>query len=245
MLQSASSFFIPSTSRHHDRQANHLDRAAAQETRSMNTPRRNLQQATGLAFLAGYVDTLGFVALFGLFTAHVTGNFILIGAALARLFIVAIERRGGPALTLALSLQLLLLAGFMVFGILAAPVGVAVSPYAMTAGLLGTAAMGVHSAISRLLLTQLAPTSMMTGNVTQIVIDSIDVLRGVADGGTAARCMKFFWTILAFGIGAIAAAFAYHAFGFAALLVPILILSGLIVLDRIDARRISDDAVAP
>src|SRR5450830_964814 len=226
MLQSASSFFIPSTSRHHDRQANHLDRAAAQETRSMNTPRRNLQQATGLAFLAGYVDTLGFVALFGLFTAHVTGNFILIGAALAdasqmsillkflafpafiagvavaRLFIVAIERRGGPALTLALSLQLLL-------------------------------------------LTQLAPTSMMTGNVTQIVIDSIDVLRGVADGGTAARCMKFFWTILAFGIGAIAAAFAYHAFGFAALLVPILILSGLIVLDRIDARRISDDAVAP
>jgi uncharacterized membrane protein YoaK (UPF0700 family) len=269
MLQSASSFFIPSTSRHHDRQANHLDRAAAQETRSMNTPRRNLQQATGLAFLAGYVDTLGFVALFGLFTAHVTGNFILIGAALAdasqmsillkflafpafiagvavaRLFIVAIERRGGPALTLALSLQLLLLAGFMVFGILAAPVGAAVSPYAMTAGLLGTAAMGVHSAISRLLLTQLAPTSMMTGNVTQIVIDSIDVLRGVADGGTAARCMKFFWTILAFGIGAIAAAFAYHACGFAALLVPILILSGLIVLDRIDARRISDDAVAP
>src|SRR5450830_1512044 len=219
MLQSASSFFIPSTSRHHDRQANHLDRAAAQETRSMNTPRRNLQQATGLAFIAG--------------------------VAVARLFIVAIERRGGPALTLALSLQLLLLAGFMVFGILAASVGVAVSPYAMTAGLLGTAAMGVHSAISRLLLTQLAPTSMMTGNVTQIVIDSIDVLRGVADGGTAARCMKFFWTILAFGIGAIAAAFAYHACGFAALLVPILILSGLIILDRIDARRISDDAVAP
>jgi len=40
--------------------------------------------AIGLAFVAGYVDTVGFVALFGLFTAHVTGNFVLIGAALAQ-----------------------------------------------------------------------------------------------------------------------------------------------------------------
>ena len=227
----------------------------------MNTPRRNLLQATSLAFLAGYVDTLGFIALFGLFTAHVTGNFILIGAALAdtsqmsillkflafpafiagvagaRLFIVAVERRGGPALALALSLQLLLLAGFMVFGMLATPVGATVSPYAMTAGLLGTAAMGVHSAISRLLLAHLAPTSMMTGNVTQVVIDTIDVLRGATDGATAERCLKFFWPILAFGIGAIIAAFAYHAYGFAALLAPVVILLSLIFLDRKAARR--------
>ena len=36
------------------------------------------------AAMAGFVDTVGFVALFGVFTAHVTGNFVLLGAQLAR-----------------------------------------------------------------------------------------------------------------------------------------------------------------
>src|ERR1700746_3760499 len=36
-----------------------------------------------LSFNAGYVDTAGFLALQGLFTAHVTGNFVTLGASLA------------------------------------------------------------------------------------------------------------------------------------------------------------------
>ena len=35
-----------------------------------------------LSLNAGYVDTAGFLALQGLFTAHVTGNFVTFGAAL-------------------------------------------------------------------------------------------------------------------------------------------------------------------
>src|ERR1700760_2818213 len=35
-----------------------------------------------LSLNAGYVDTAGFLALQGLFTAHVTGNFVTLGAAL-------------------------------------------------------------------------------------------------------------------------------------------------------------------
>jgi uncharacterized membrane protein YoaK (UPF0700 family) len=222
----------------------------------MDAKHINLLQGTGLAGVAGYVDTLGFMALFGLFTAHVTGNFVLIGVSLAdaehasillkflafpafilgiaaaRLLIVAAQRRSWPALTLSLLLQIALLCGFLGFGVLATPVGAVASPAAMAAGLLGAAAMGVHGAISRILLAHLAPTSMMTGNVTQIVIDSVDVLRGAADAGTAERCGKFFWPLLAFGGGCILAAFAYHAIGFLALLAPIAILAGLVVLDR-------------
>lgn len=234
----------------------------------MNVAQRNRFQSVNLAFLAGYVDTLGFIALFGLFTAHVTGNFIMIGTTLAdastksillkflafpafiigvagaRLFIVAIQRRQGPALALSFLLQLVLLVGFMVFGLLATPVTSPDSFYVMASGLLGTAAMGVHSAVSRLLLGSLAPTSMMTGNVTQIVIDTVDVLRGGADGATTERCMKFFWPIVAFGLGAIVAAFAFHAFGFSALLLPIAILALLIVLDLRDARAAATTAPA-
>ncbi|MBG7620147.1 DUF1275 domain-containing protein [Herbaspirillum sp. AP02] len=218
----------------------------------MNAAQRNRLQSSGLAFLAAYVDTLGFIALFGLFTAHVTGNFILIGSALAdtsqmsillkflafpafiigvaagRLLIAAIQRRNGRALGWSLVLQLVLLIGFMVCGMAAAPVQSPTAGWVMASGLLGTASMGVHSAISRLLLAHLAPTSLMTGNVTQVVIDMVDMLRGASDAGTTERCIKFVWPVLSFGAGAIAAAFAYHAIGFAGLIVPVLILVALI-----------------
>ncbi|SDX23630.1 Uncharacterized membrane protein YoaK, UPF0700 family [Collimonas sp. OK242] len=227
----------------------------------MDANRRNQLQGISLGCVAGYVDTLGFIALFGLFTAHVTGNFVLIGAALAdpshvsillkflafpafilgvaaaRLLIAASQSRQWPGLTLSLMLQMLLLFGFMVCGWLASPIGVDATPLAMAAGLLGAAAMGVHSATSKLLLSHLAPTSMMTGNVTQIVIDTVDVMRGAADKAVGERCAKFIWPLAAFGGGAILAAFAYMAIGFSALLFPIAILCCMIImqwnLDRI------------
>src|SRR5579859_5687265 len=36
-----------------------------------------------LSFNGGYVDTAGYLAFQGLFTAHVTGNFVTLGASLA------------------------------------------------------------------------------------------------------------------------------------------------------------------
>ena len=37
-----------------------------------------------LAYTSGFVDTLSFIALFGLFAAHITGNFVLIATSLAQ-----------------------------------------------------------------------------------------------------------------------------------------------------------------
>eukprot|EP01042_Synura_sphagnicola_P010850 gene10850-13895_t len=91
---------------------------------------RTTVQSAAMSFLAGYVDTLGFVALFGLFTAHVTGNFVLIGSELAhpshgvlikfvafpafilsvaftRMAVVWLERAGQAPLPWLLALQLL------------------------------------------------------------------------------------------------------------------------------------------
>lgn len=218
----------------------------------MDQANRNRTQGMALSFLAGYVDTLGFIALFGLFTAHVTGNFILIGAALASadhlslllkllafpafilgvavtpLLIAWCTARAVRPLPVAFSLQLIFLAAFMLFGMAAMPLGETAGTLAMAAGLFGAAAMGVHSATSRLLLGQLAPTSMMTGNVTQIVIDTVEFLRGERGAGLGARCAKFVWPVIAFGAGAIASAFLWHAIGFIALCLPLAILAVLI-----------------
>src|SRR5258707_13661315 len=100
---------------------------------------------TVLSFNAGYVDTAGSLALQGLFTAHVTGNFVTIGAALvfgtsgvvAKLLalpvfcIVIIATRlvsfklpaGWPALETMLTLKRLLL-------LLAAVLAIAMGPFA-------------------------------------------------------------------------------------------------------------------
>jgi uncharacterized membrane protein YoaK (UPF0700 family) len=49
-----------------------------------------------LSLNAGYVDTAGFLALSGLFTAHVTGNFLTLGASLALVTTGAIAKMLAP-----------------------------------------------------------------------------------------------------------------------------------------------------
>ncbi|GGI55003.1 YoaK family protein [Oxalicibacterium solurbis] len=198
-----------------------------------------------LSFLAGYVDAVGFMALFGLFTAHITGNLVLLGAelatpehtfpllkilafpafilgvALATMIASACEKKERNALIILYVVEMTFLMAFVLVGLVAGPIEENMSSAAISAGIIGTLAMGVHSACGRLLLPDLAPTVMMTGNVTQLVVEFFQYLKEDSDKTRFGKCAKYLWPIIAFGIGSLIAAFAYLRFGFHALWLPI------------------------
>jgi uncharacterized membrane protein YoaK (UPF0700 family) len=76
-------------------------------------------------------------------------------------------------------------------------------------------------------LGSLAPTTVMTGNVTQLVIDAVDLLRGAGDAATRQRMGKFIGPIVSFSIGAMGGGLGYIHLGFAALALPMLVLLAL------------------
>jgi uncharacterized membrane protein YoaK (UPF0700 family) len=91
--------------------------------------------------------------------------------------------------------------------------------------------MGVQNAHSRLVARPGVPNTVMTGNVTQVILDVLDLCspRVGADVKAAARARatKMLPAIVAFGLGAIAGAFGYRTFGFWALLLPVIGLAWL------------------
>jgi len=203
-----------------------------------------------LAFVAGFVDTLGFVALAGLFTAHVTGNFVLIGAAWAQpaggsvlhkllafpAFIVAVAfahllarrlgRQGRSPLRRLLALQATLLTGFGIVGHVAVPLA-ADGNAAAWAGMLGAAAMGLQNAQGRSGLAGFVPTTVMTGNVTQLVTLALDRWAGAPSAAPPGRLRELAGATVAFALGAMAGGFGFVHAGFAALAVPVALTGAL------------------
>ena len=207
-------------------------------------------QAAVLSFVAGYVDTLGFIGLFGLFTAHVTGNFVLIGRALvssgqdvllkllvfpvfmlaivsARLLILRWQAKGGAALRNAVALQLLLLLACATCGWLAGPGSTASSPLIMASGMLGAAGMAVQNTYGKLLMKGIEATTVMTGNVTTMVIAVVDAVRG--DAAASAQWRSLAWPIIGFTFGCAGGALAYLLMGFAGLALPCAMLALLLL----------------
>ena len=205
-----------------------------------------LTVSTLLAFTAGFVDTCGFIMLFGLFTAHVTGNFVLIGASLAesrpgiyakllafpafvivvaitRLYLIRCERRQRDATRSILVAQMTFLALFLATGVLASPIRDADTPLAILIGFFGVTAMAIQNAASRTIFAAHAPTTVMTGNVTQVVMDLVELpLRGDATQ-TKARLHKMVPPVIGFTAGAIASGLAVAWVGFWSLLCPLLV----------------------
>jgi uncharacterized membrane protein YoaK (UPF0700 family) len=201
-----------------------------------------------LSFNGGFLDTAGFLGLQGLFTAHVTGNFVTLGAALvfgthgvlgkllalpefvivialARLAGAAMTARQMPTLRILLGVKVLFLVAFFVLAVALGPFPDSDVPAALVTGFAGIAAMAIQNGVQRVHLSTIPPTTLMTGNTTQATLDAIDLLRGVDADKVVVRA-RFFATvrgIFFFAAGCAVAAVLYAWVGFWCLALPVVV----------------------
>jgi uncharacterized membrane protein YoaK (UPF0700 family) len=200
---------------------------------------------TLLSFNGGYVDTAGYIALQGLFTAHVTGNFVTIGSALvfgtsgviAKLLalpvfcaVIIITRlasillpHGRSALHTILTVKLVLL-------VLGAYLAIRLGPFvngdawpSILTGMTLVSAMAIQNAVHRIHLGSTPPTTLMTGTTTQLMIDVADAIHGLSPDtriATLSRLRRMGMAVIAFAVGAAAAAFFFSRLGTWCFVVP-------------------------
>jgi uncharacterized membrane protein YoaK (UPF0700 family) len=191
-----------------------------------------------LSLNAGYVDAAGFLALQGLFTAHVTGNFVTLGASIAlgtsgavakvlalpvfcvvviatRLMGSLLSRRRRAALETLLAIKVLLLTAGAALAIRLGPFHDGDSWRAVLTGMTLVAAMAVQNAIHRIHLGSVPPSTLMTGTTTQIMIDLADLIH--ADPATQSRSPSklglMSLNVLLFALGCGVAALLFLKFG--------------------------------
>lgn len=148
-----------------------------------------------LSFVAGYVDSYTYLALFGLFAAQVTGSFVIAGAeivthdygiagklvaivaflvaaAVSAALITVLPGSGGGKLPLMLGLETVLLGAFAAMLLFGRPIEGAADWYGIVAGVFAAMAMGAQSVLVRLLMKGIPQTNVMTGNITQLGIET-------------------------------------------------------------------------
>jgi uncharacterized membrane protein YoaK (UPF0700 family) len=201
---------------------------------------------TLLSIIAGSVDAIGFLGLGGLFTAHVTGNLVILAAhlvsggeaavapmlsvpvfmlalGLTRLLVGGLESIERASLRPLLLLQLLLLAGFFGLCVSAGPRLDLDAPIAILAGMLGVSAMAVQNALVQVSLKGAPSTAVMTTNITRFMMDVGEVVFGreAAEVAKARSRAKHTWpAILGFAVGCALGAACGAAIGLTALALP-------------------------
>jgi uncharacterized membrane protein YoaK (UPF0700 family) len=201
-----------------------------------------------LSTTAGAVDIIGFLALGGLFTAHITGNLVILAAhyvtggfgqigplisvpvfigvlgILAVGFANKVTRGRRRAL---LILQAVLLAGFLGIGVGLGPFTNPNGGAAVFAGMLGVAAMATQNALVRLDLRGFPTTAVLTTNTTQLTIDVAALLLGKADPADLVRARHRAWltfpSVAGFLAGCAAGSLLEVHFGLWSLALPVVL----------------------
>ncbi len=218
-----------------------------------------------LSFAAGVIDASTFYALFGLFVAQVTGSFVLAGVQFANLDRVNLVRtlaiplffvvgflttlaaastgEARRALLVSLAAEFVLIGGFVAVGLGGAPFARPDAPLALLASFLGVSAMGVQSAMVRLLIPGYPTTNVMTTNTTTAAVEIAQwwlasrAARRAPQDAEAAHALaaargRFatVWPVLVgFLAGTTAGALAFYYAGFWAPLMALAALAGVIV----------------
>jgi len=194
-----------------------------------------------LTIIAGYCDTVTFVAADSIFSAHVTGNFIVFAYQIVKgsdfhawiklltfpIFIVAVITGGRIALKSTNRYTLLFWEGILlvlsgiasyVFGYLENFAEWTMYVVAMTT----VFAMGLQNAFGKLYAKEThGPTTMMTGNVTQASLDLGNLLKnGLKDVDVLLSFKKQLVTIIGFLVGCFLGAVAGKFFGLGTLILP-------------------------
>jgi uncharacterized membrane protein YoaK (UPF0700 family) len=214
-----------------------------------------------LSTTAGAVDVIGFLALGGLFTAHITGNVVIVAAhyvtggfsqigpllavpvfmavmGLVTLASSAIARAGSSPLRQLLWLQTALLAGFLGIGVGFGRFPDADSSIAVLAGMLGVAAMATQNVLGKLALKGAPSTAVMTTNITQLTVDLATLVRGRGDADELAkarsRARMTFPCIVGFVVGCAAGAALEVKLGLWALALPVVLSALAVPLGRVE-----------
>ena len=185
-----------------------------------------------LSVVCGMVDLIGFFTLGNIFTAHITGNLVLLSATVLRdvnpaqalavpVFLLAVAATWGVARAsgkagkmlarLLLTLQFLLLAAVCVCAVVT---NASAHQKSLSAGLIAmvaVCAMACQHALLRLAIPNAPSTAVMTGNVTNAILALLDALSQKSftiDGVAERRVARSLILLSGFGLGCVSAAFA-------------------------------------
>ena len=239
---------------------------------------RDKLRAAVLSGVAGYVDAAGLLSLAAMFPAHITGELVseavalssghrdgsvshlwmlpafVLSVALAAV-VARLERRAGRApVPVLLSL---VAGGLFAFALSGAALrlwpGVAPIAVARAGACCAVAAMGFQNALMREVLNGSAPTTFMTGNLTQLVIELVDhvftlgrkpgIMGDVERSVSRARLKTAAIALSAFLGSAAAGAVLTRSFGALSALLPSLLV-GLLSIQAFRERRAKPIAAA-
>jgi len=198
-----------------------------------------------LSVIAGSTDATSFLGL-GLFSAHVTGNLIILTAhfvtgradnsclllsvpifvlvlGLTRLLVAGLESRRINPLRPLLVLQFLMLGSALVVWIASGCPSAPGVRGIIIAGQLSVAAMAVQNGLANLSLHDSPTTAVMTTNLTRLVMDSVEVIVGRNPQEVAAarhRARQTWPVVVGFIIGASLGAACFGAAGLHSLGLP-------------------------